>query len=387
MKTYTYHKEFRVLIAQVLNALGDLVIKRLEEDTEEGGTDSIKVNLVYAPKQRVIHDMVNLNQHIQLPTMAITMSNIQYDKDRAFNKIMGFTVSQKYLSGGGSFPEPVPMKMNLNFSILSRYQRDLDQILTCIFSNFYPYIVISYRHPDLGHEVRCAIMWNGDINVTYPIDVAANVAYRIVADSSFTVYGWIYRNASNPYGIIHNIPTTFTAVSNLFDSYYTMKTYESSITTDYFVVSGRPQIKNIDPYIANVGLSTESFNIVGDMYQFVTMLAVSGTPQAIFPASSYQLLNPFVDSKRLSSVYTPFSAVPLLTSQWTYIDEQHMSFTLPTPETSGYVDVFAISPMGIGRLTLDSIRPEYNPYPIGSSGYSSYVGYQLPVVSGIQIVV
>jgi hypothetical protein len=385
MNTYTYHKEIRVLLAQILNALGDLVIKRLDEENDENSTDTIKVSLQYAPKQRVIYDIVNKNQHIQLPAMAITMSSIQYDKDRAFNKIAGFNVSQNYLSGGGQFPEPLPVKLNLNFSILSRYQRDLDQIITCIFSNFYPYIVISYRHPDLGHEVRCVVMWNGDINLNYPIDAQANTPFRIVADSSFTVLGWIYKNASNPYGIIHNIDTTFTSVSDIFDNYYTMKALEFPETTDYFVISGRPQCKDIDPYTTSIGVTSLTYDLVGDMFQFVDSIVVSGTPQGIFPVSSYELLNPFVDSKRLSSIYQPFSAVPLLTSNWSVVNDYHIRLNIPMTYTTGYVDVLAISPFGVGRLTLDTVRPTFNPYVSGTIEYNNYQTIQKPTVSGIQI--
>jgi hypothetical protein len=59
MREYTYHKEIRTLLTQVLAALDGLVIRRLDELDEETNTDSIQVSLAYAPKQRVIHDLVN----------------------------------------------------------------------------------------------------------------------------------------------------------------------------------------------------------------------------------------------------------------------------------------------------------------------------------------
>lgn len=387
MKTYTYHKELRIILAQVLNAFGDLIIKRLQEDDDTDSGDHIAVSLQYAPKQRVIYDLVNLNQHIQLPAMAITMASISYDKERTFNKIMGFTVNQQYLSGGGSFPEPVPIKINLNFSILSRYQRDLDQILTCIYSNFYPYIIISYQHPDIKQEVRCAVMWNGDINLTYPVDIQATAPYRIVADSSFTVYAWMYRNASNPYGIIHNIPTTFTAVSNIFDDYYSTRTYDNTnpITTDYFTVSGRPQINSISPYSEHIGTSGSEFTIMGDMFQFVTNLVVSASPTTIYQNSAYQAFNPFVSSCNMSAMYPPFSGVQILSSNWTNINEHTIKFTLPTPLNYGFIDVIAVGSTGYGKLTQDSLRPTFNPYLTSNPSFSSYSEFQYPYVSGLEI--
>lgn len=361
-----------------------MVIRRLNEIDDKSYTDKIDVSFHYSPKQRIIYDMTNTNQHIQVPTMCIHMSNLQFDKDRTFNKISGFTVSEQTLSGGGRFPQPVPVKFTMPFSILSRFQRDMDQIITCIFSNFYPYIVISYKHPDLEHEVRCVVQWEGGVNFTYPIDVPANVTYRIVADSSFTVLGWIYKNASNPWGIIYNIPTTFTAVSNIYDDYFTMKAMEDTIVTDSKVVSGRPQLFNISPYYTNIGVSSQSFDIVGDMFQFVNGLAISAN-DSVYMSSAYQLLNPFISSRSLSSVYPAFSGIPLLSSDWSINGERLINFTLPTPLASGNVDVMAWGSIGYGKLSFDSIRPTLNPYVSGTAEYNAYVEFQYPCVSGIEI--
>lgn len=371
--------------------MGDLVIRRLNEIDDSSYTDLIDVGLKFVSKQRIIYDMVNLNQHIQLPAMAISLQSIKYDDKRAFNKIAGFDTSVAYVSSGGHYPQPVPVNMTLPFSILSRYQRDLDQIITCIFSNFYPYIVISYKHPDLGHEVRCVVQWDGNINFTYPIDTSAETSYRIAADSSFTVAAWIYRNASNPAGVIYNIPTTFTSVSTIMDDYEYMKNFESPITTDYFTISGRPQLNNISPYITNIGTSAQSFTVIGDMFQFVTDVGVSGTPESIYasspttaiPISCYNYFNPYVSSTTLSSVYTAFSAVSV--TNWSVIGDNTLTFTLPTPLTAGYIDVFAWGPVGFGKLTLDAVRPTYNPYVSGTPEYNGYEEFQFPYVSGIEI--
>jgi hypothetical protein len=395
MQTYTYHREIRIIIAQVLNALADLVIRRLDETNNDSYVDQMDVGLKYVSKQRIIYDMTNLNQHIQLPAMAISLASIRYNEKRAFNKIAGFTTSVDYLSSGGKFPQPVPVDLTLPFSILSRYQRDLDQIITCIFSNFFPYIVISYKHPDLGHEVRCIVNWDGNINFTYPIDTTADTSYRIAADSSFTVNAWIFRNASNPAGVIYNIPTTFTSVSSIIDDYDTQKSYESPETTDYFTITGRPQLKAISPSIGWTNLSGQQYNLVGDMFQFVTNMGVSGIPVDMYtfapsglvgsaiPASAYNLYNPFVSSHSLSSLYTSFSAVSV--TNWSIINDNNIQFTLPTPLLSGFVDIFAWGPVGFGKLTVDAIRPTNNPYISGTSDYNNYKEFQFPYVSGIEI--
>jgi hypothetical protein len=384
MKTYTYHNEIKILLAQVMNALDDLVIRRFNEINDTTYTDKINVSLVYAPKQRLLSDLVSKNQHIQLPVMALAIGGISFQKERAFNKIYGFTVDEHTKPEGGRFPQPIPIDLKLNFSVLTHYQRDVEQIITNIFNNFFPYIVISYRHPDLGHEVRCIVEWDGNIGLTYPIDIPAQNSYRVAADSSFVVKGWIYRNASNPWGMIYNIPVTFTSVSALYDDFDAMQALEGVLTTDYRVVSGRPQLTNVYPYFTNIGVTSVQFDLIGDMFNRVENIALSGT-ENVLPVSSYQLLNPFVSSEYFSAMYQPFSAVPMLTSQWSVINDHHIQLTLPVTNQTGYIDIFAWGPIGLGQLKLDCIRPTLNPYVSGSTEYNNYTEYQYPCVSGIQI--
>jgi hypothetical protein len=241
-------------------------------------------------------------------------------------------------------------------------------------------------------------MWDGNVNFTYPHDVPAETSYRIAADSSFTVHGWIYRNASNPVGIIYNIPTTFTSVSAIMDSYDTQQAYQTPLTTDGFTVSGRPQLKMVSPYLANVGQGDTYIDLIGDMFQFVTDMGVSGTPVEMYtfapsalsgtlptiPASCYNYFNPYVSSHAFSAIYSPFSAVSV--TNWGIIDDNYIRLQLPTPLTAGYVDIFAWGPAGFGKLTLDAIRPTFNPFASGTLGYNSFINFQFPYVSGIEIV-
>lgn len=391
MKTYTFHNELHILLAQVLNALGDLVIRRLREDPADGTfTDTMDVGLKWSPKQRIIYDLTNQNQHTQVPVMALTMSNIVYDKQRTFNKISGFTLSEMLAPSGGRYPQPVPVTINLNLSILTRYQRDMDQILTCIFSQFHPYIILSYKHPDYDGEVRCALTWSGSVSFTYPIDATASTSYRIVGDSVFTLEGWIFKNANNPYGIIHKIDTSFTSVSSLFDDYDIMHSKEDATVTDQRTISGRPQLFDVLPNSINIIDNTSRiFNINGDMLDFVTDLAVIPTLSTnyfnMFNTSSYKAFDPFMNSTKLSAVYPAFTAVPVLSTNWQHVDNNNISFSIPQTLTGGYLDVYAWDSMGLGKLTLDSRRDVYNPYVSGSSEYNNYIGYQLPIVSGVNI--
>ena len=59
MKADPYYFEVKDVIAQFLAAFDDIVIKRFNKNREI--QDKIHVRYLYAPKQRVMHDIINQN--------------------------------------------------------------------------------------------------------------------------------------------------------------------------------------------------------------------------------------------------------------------------------------------------------------------------------------
>jgi len=353
-------------LSQVVNALGGIVLKRLDEVSNVTYEDEVEIRTMYAPKQRVLFDLVNKNQHIKIPCLAVNMRNMRYDSQRAFNKIEGFIANAATIRCGGKYPQPVPVKFDLDCSLFCRYQRDADQFITCLFSNFYPYIVLSYQHPDIDNmEVRVLLEWSQNLNFNYPSDLAGNQAYRLLIDTSFTVSGWLYRNASNPYGIIYNIDARYTAVSSIIDDYDYLKAFESDTTTDYRYISGRPFIYNVTPDTLSMEESGTAITLMGNMFNDVSGVVLS-TNNAIF--SGVETFSPFISDKNLSAVYTEFQGVSV---QFDVLDDHHIQFNMPAMSAAGYVDVIAWSPFGAGFLKTDSRR---------LSGE-----FQWPCVSGIKI--
>lgn len=369
MRTYTYHNEFKILISSVLNAINEIVIKRINEVSGQS-EDNIQTNVKYAPKSRILQDIVNKNNHIQLPVMALWNGGFSIDTGRTFNKIDGFYAP---LSGNvgeyGHYPQPLPIKLNLPLSIISRYQNDTDQILTCLLSNFYPYIVISYRHPDNGLEVRCKVIWNGQVSTKIPIDINPQTPYRIESDMVFTVEGWIFKNAYNPTGIIWNIDTKFTSVSSLADNYEYMSQFEDvPLKTDTLFISGRPFIRSVTPYSVTNNLSSYTIDLIGNMFNYVTGLAISAE-DSVYPLSSYTLIDYF-SASQLSSQYTPFSGI--LIENYTINSNTHLTFTLPMPISTGKINILAWNDAGRGNLISDSY-------------FEGNLYYQPPYTSGINV--
>jgi hypothetical protein len=378
MREYNHNKEIKILLTQVIDAFGNIIIKRINEATGLS-EDQIHVNLRYSPKSRIINDIVNKNQHIELPIMALSIGGISYDQTRTFNKIEGFYTDVPQSTSFKQHYQPLPITLSLNLSILTRYQNDLDQIITCLYTFFHPYIVISYIHPEVQEEVRCVVQWDGNLNLQYPNDITSNVPYRITCDSNFKVAGWIYRNFNNPIGKIYKIDHTFQTV-NVFDDYEKMKSNQNEINSDFFTISARPFVQQVDPYIATKNLSGQEFIIIGDMFHFLSSIYVSGT-EGVFP-NAYEI-DVFSDFPNLSATYPSFTGLSV--ENFEVLGEKIAKFTLPIPENNGFVSVIPVNEAGYGNLVIDAIRPTFNPYPSSLPQHFTYVEPQFLWASGIEI--
>jgi hypothetical protein len=226
MNNTPYHFEIKDVMIQFVSAFDNIIIKRYNKGRSE--QDQIHVRYAYSPKQRVIHDLVNKSRHITLPVVAVNISNVSRDPNRVFNKIAGsYHPAQTYLGSVSAnlpttnyLPQPVPINIDINMSILTKFQTDMDQIISNFIPYNDPYIVLSWKVPNAfvqtEQEIRSEVLWNGNINIVYPTDLAANSPYRISADTSFTIKGWLFREKQNDTGNIFVINTYFTPVSTIY---------------------------------------------------------------------------------------------------------------------------------------------------------------------------
>lgn len=208
MKYQTFNFEIKDLITQFLSAFDDVIIRRY--NNSRVATKQLPVRYVYAPKNRVIHDIINKNQHITVPAVAVSIKGISRDPGRVFNKIDGFYTPQMYNSPDRA-PNydkltPVnPVNIDVTLSIITKYQSDMDQIITNFAPYANPYIILSWRIPQSPRsedafidkdapiqELRSEVLWNGEISMNYPDDLSANQPYRVTADTNFTIKGWLF---------------------------------------------------------------------------------------------------------------------------------------------------------------------------------------------------
>lgn len=204
------------MVSQFVAAFDDVVIDRYNKSREV--VDKIQVRYLYSPKQRVVHDIVNKAQNITIPAVAVSVGSVQRDQDRVFNKIFGQYDVPEHTATSRFLPSPVPVNIDMKMSIITKFQTDMDQILSnfVVYSN--PYIVISWKLPNTFTnetvEIRSEVLWDGNIALNYPDELQANTTARITADTSFTIKGWLFPYSSSLSGSnIFTVDTNFTALT------------------------------------------------------------------------------------------------------------------------------------------------------------------------------
>lgn len=270
MQNETFYFEIRDLIVQFLAAFDDCIISRFDINNREP-KEKVEVRYVLAPKQRVLYDIVNEANNITLPVVAVDITSISRDESRVFNKVDGFYLPSKLNDKGkyiSKLPTPIPVNITVSMTIIAKYQLDMDQILSNFVPYSNPYIIISWKVPkeaglQYDTEIRSEVLWDGNISLTPPITLTSADKYRVSADTSFTIKGWLFKKLGDKVGNIFvvnaNLHTvnnqtnlTYSALSGFtFGNNYNDASYDTVSTVS---VSGIPIITNI--FIANSGIIT-----------------------------------------------------------------------------------------------------------------------------------
>ncbi len=382
MKSWTYNKEIQTLVEQFAGAFNDILIKRFDK-TKKIEEDSFKVKFVYAPKQRVLESLrTPAPGGITVPAIAININGIQRDQTRIFNKTGGFNIDARSISGENDYfirniRQPVPINIGINMSIVTKFQTDMDQILSNFIPYCDPYIIISWIMPvsyNNNYEIRTEILWSGTVNVTYPTDIGANQSYRITADTTFTIKGWLFK--SNQYNEtlkkIYYIDTDYVPVLDddvmSCDLITDLDEYESYTVN----LSARPQLECLRPLQINKNFA-EGYHyekliyISGQHLSFTRAVYISASNNTIFPEPP-SLFSPFQGISSLEPYYPSFLGYAL--SSYEILDDNTLMLSLPfsSIENTGNLDIIIENEAGYGSFIADTS--------------ARYISYSKPLSTG-----
>lgn len=240
------------MLTQFVAAFDDIVIGRFNKNRNE--QDRINVRYLYAPKQRVLQDIINENKTLTLPVVSVNVNSISRDESRVFNKLDGFyyqgNIGEDKVSR--HIKAPIPVNIDLSVSILTRYQTDMDQILSNFVPFCNPYVVVSWKIPEdfglsVDQEIRSEVMWNGDVSLNYPTELAGNQKARVTGDTSFTIKGWLFKDTDDPQGNIFYIDNNFRLETELenYDNFESLSANDYDQRIETISISGNPQITGI----------------------------------------------------------------------------------------------------------------------------------------------
>jgi hypothetical protein len=384
MNIYTYDFEVQTMSTALMNAFGDIVIKRF--NVNKDSRDRIKTRIVYAPKQRVLLDLLDKDQNLQLPVISVNIGGINRDDSRVFNKILGTYHTPTGSTASTHERGVLPVNVTYNISIMTRFQQDMDQILSHLLPYINPYFIISWRTPSRpDHEIRSKVMWDGSANVQYPIDQSSNQVARVVADLSFVFQGWLFQK-SEEIENIYTFDTTYINAGNasfetLIDTPKNSLSTLQTISIDTVIYrAAPPQPKFIEPFSASIG-QRSSITVWGAGLEAISNVYLSGAPISSISVTQ----NPFASSAELSATNPSFTAVKLLTSEWNSITDSSFVLTLPRTYNSGKLDIIVENIKGYGTLINNVPVNTSNPYTPGTSMYSAWIPVQLPYLSGFEV--
>lgn len=369
MQEYNYNFEIRTLLSHFASAFNDVKIKRF--DGKKYAKEAIKVPLTFAPKSHILADLVGLTDTIKLPAIAIEIKNQSRDNERIKNKIDDLI----YKNTDGTYVnmKAIPWNINVEMTILAKFQEDLDQIVQNFSVHNNPYIIVSWQEPKSGRELRTEILWDGNISYNYPAKEQGpkEPPFRITATTNFTIKGYIFKTSMENSKPICFIETDYSFTDKFYCNYDNLLEYSQNLQTETYSITGRPLIRYASPYYIVEGREPK-ITIQGYGMGDVNAVFVSGSNDNIYPLTEY---SPFT---ALNSFY----GYPVKEFQKS---DNSLTFTLPSPSSDGFVDIIAVNSCGYGKLTEDSNRCGRleNPYPINSPEHYSWTVLQYPYLNGL----
>ena len=205
------------------------------------------------------------------------------------------------------------------------------------------------------------VLWDQSINLNTPTETTYSDKFRIIADTSFTIKGWLFRNqneTSNPIYFIENnfINTSPTysfnqAITSLeYEAFFDSLTADAGYDIDTISLSGIPEISNIyfntsaslleqdgpiTVALSAYAYNTNSYTLLGAHYNETEFVLLS---------SNSTITTGFTS---LSTTYTgAVSGYLLPAANWTVLSDEIINITLPLLLDSGRFDIIIKNPAG-----------------------------------------
>ncbi len=188
MKSRSYNRELQISQAMVSDVFNNIVIDR--RDGNGCVEKEFLVACVFGDRSNTLKQLESRQGVIKLPLISIVRGGISKDSSRVHSINESISKNAEGLFNIKSIVG-MPLNIGYNMQIVTKYQEDMDQILSNFMPFFNPAIYISWKLPSGNGKVKCALIWDGNADTTYLKDDETKTP-RIVTSLSFTLRTWMF---------------------------------------------------------------------------------------------------------------------------------------------------------------------------------------------------
>ena len=189
MRLRSYNKELKTSTSMLIDVFNNIVIDR--RDRQDNIQKQIAVPCLYGTRSRILKSTENRGKTLKPPLIAISITNIARDETRVHSVNDELRLE---VGGYGDIKNKVgiPVNIDYKFSVVTKFQEDMDQI----YGNFVPFmnpdIYVVWPHPNGLGNIKSQIIWQGDFSIEYPEEIDPADPWRVYADATFTFKTWIF---------------------------------------------------------------------------------------------------------------------------------------------------------------------------------------------------
>jgi len=189
MQLRSYNKEIQIATAQIIDTFNDIVIDRRTSTDEI--EKLIRIPCIYGQRSRILKSQENKNKTIKLPLMCISILSVARDVSRvhSVNDALFFSPDTRYDAEQNI---AVPINIGYRLSIVTKFQEDMDQIISNFAVNMNPDIYVVWPSPKGNGNVKSQIVWDGSLSITYPEEINETTPSRIFADTQLIYKTWLF---------------------------------------------------------------------------------------------------------------------------------------------------------------------------------------------------
>lgn len=403
MEEYNYNFEIRRCILHFLSALDGGVVKRY--DKNQNALDSIKVNYVFGPKERIMMDLVNATEHTKLPVVSISLTSVKRDASRVKETEIGRYESELEYNKNSIYEisPPVPVNLTFDVTLISKYQSDMEQMISNFISYSNPYFIVSWREPHTNKDLRSEVLWGGTVNLDYPKELQGKEPYsKLTATTSFEFKSWIFKSKVRDVGKICEINSSFTITDKWFCDYDNLLSYSEDLEKEEFTIDGLPKVEWVNPTVIKTGNTVsacssvltnddDEYGLFGRTSQIELIGKFINITDIFLSASDPNMLvNNEMSSIDIfeSDQYPKFNGFLLKSFK---VPSNFSSLIIDVPKLSGdgRLDVIVVNPCGYSKLSEDKkilLPLDENPYNPSHELYNTWISIQDPFVGGIEVI-